>query len=163
MTNRLSRLLLATTAGMLFTLSACGGDKGASTDTAQSAAGTATDANASAGGASSGGAQQLTPDAGGKVIDVQMLTDEQGNNKFDPAKFDAAKGDVIRYHLKTGVHNVHFLPDSNPGKNGLPPASELLQLPGQTHDVKVAFEPGTYYFQCDPHALLGMVGHVTVK
>jgi plastocyanin len=160
MTNRLSRFLLATTAGMLFTLSACGGDKGAATDSAQPAAGTATDANA---GASAGGAQQLTPDAGGKVIDVQMLTDEQGNNKFDPAKFDAAKGDVIRYHLKTGVHNVHFLPDSNPGKTGLPAASELLQLPGQTHDVKVSFEPGTYYFQCDPHARLGMVGHVTVK
>ena len=159
MTNRISRLLLATTAGMLFTLSACGGDK-AATDTAQSAASTATDANA---GAAAGGAQQLTPDAGGKVIDVQMLTDEQGNNKFDPNKFDAAKGDVIRYHLKTGVHNVHFLPDSNPGKTGLPAASELLQLPGQTHDVKVSFEPGTYYFQCDPHALLGMVGHVTVK
>lgn len=160
MTNRISRLLLATTAGMLFTLSACGGDKGAA-DTAQSAASTATDA--SAGAAPSGGAQQLTPDAGGKVIDVQMLTDEQGNNKFDPAKFDAAKGDVIRYHLKTGVHNVHFLPDSNPGKVGLPAASELLQLPGQSHDVKVTWEPGTYYFQCDPHALLGMVGHVTVK
>ncbi len=44
----------------------------------------------------------------------------------------------------------------------MPPASELLQLPGQTVDLPVAFPPGTYYFQCDPHAALGMRGHLIV-
>jgi plastocyanin len=39
----------------------------------------------------------------------------------------------------------------------------LLQLPGQTFDLPVNLEPGTYYFQCDAHAALGMKGHVTVK
>lgn len=68
----------------------------------------------------------------------------------------------MRFTLGQGVHNVHFLADSNPGKQGLPPAGEMLQLPGQTYDVKVAFAPGTYYFQCDPHALLGMTGHLVV-
>lgn len=103
-----------------------------------------------------------TPDPGGKIIDVEMETDAQGNNVFRPATFEAKRGDVIRYTLVSGVHNVNFLPDSNPGKAGLPPAGQFLQLPGQTHDVKVTFEPGRYYFQCDPHALLGMIGHVTV-
>ena len=32
----------------------------------------------------------------------------------------------------------------------------------QTFDVKVTFAPGTYYYQCDPHALLGMKGHLKV-
>ena len=112
--------------------------------------------------APSGGAEQ-TPDAGGQVITVQMVTAEDGANKFEPANFDAKKGDVIRYTLATGVHNVHFVADSNPGKSGLPGPSDMLQLPGQTYDVKVTWEPGSYYYQCDPHALLGMVGRVTVK
>ena len=104
-----------------------------------------------------------TPDAGGQVITVTATTDAQGNNVFQPATVEAKAGDVVRYTLGQGVHNVHFLPDSNPGVQGLPPASEMLQLPGQTYDVKVTFAPGTYYFQCDPHALLGMKGHLKVS
>jgi plastocyanin len=61
------------------------------------------------------------------------------------------------------VHNVNFLPDSNRVKTGLPTASEMLQLPGQTFDVKVTLPPGRYYFQCDPHALLGMIGRLEVE
>ena len=112
-------------------------------------------------GATSAGPQ--TPEPGHQVIVVEALTDDQGNNVFRPALLEAHRGDVLRFTLKSGVHNVHFLPDSNAGRPGLPAASDLLQLPGQTYDVKVTFEPGTYYFQCDPHALLGMKGHVKVE
>ena len=97
------------------------------------------------------------------MIVIEALTDDQGNNVFKPAKLEAHKGDVLRFTLKGGVHNVHFLPDSNPGKSGLPAASDMLQIPGQTFDVKVTFEPGHYYFQCDPHALLGMKGWLEVE
>jgi plastocyanin len=59
---------------------------------------------------------------------------------------------------------VDFLADSNPGKSGLPKASDMLQLPGQTFDVAVkSLAPGHYYFQCDPHAALGMQGHLEVE
>ena len=104
-----------------------------------------------------------TPDPGGKIITIEMLTDDQGNNIFRPAEVEAHRGDVLRYTLVTGVHNVHFVADSNPGKPGLPAASQFLQLPGQTHDIKVTWNPGKYYFQCDPHALLGMKGWLTVE
>ena len=107
--------------------------------------------------------ENLTPDAGGKIIEVHLLTDEQGNNKFDPNEIEAHQGDVIRFTLKTGVHNVDFLPDSNTVKTGLPAASALLQLPGQTADLKVTLPPGKYYFQCDPHAALGMKGRLEVE
>jgi plastocyanin len=114
----------------------------------------------------SGGAQtgtDLIPDGGGKVVVVTASTEPDGTNRFTPSEVSVNRGDVIRYTLKVGVHNVNFLPDSNAGKTGLPAApSDLLQLPGQTYDVKVSFAPGTYYFQCDPHALLGMRGHVIV-
>ena len=107
--------------------------------------------------------ENLTPDAGGKIIVVQMLTDEQGNNRFDPAEVEAHQGDVVRFTLKQGVHNVNFLADSNTVKTGLPGASALLQLPGQTTDLKVTLPAGKYYFHCDPHAALGMKGHLEVE
>jgi plastocyanin len=105
---------------------------------------------------------ELTPDAGGQLILVEMETDAAGVNKFEPADFEAKRGDVIRYTLISGVHNVNFLADSNRGKTGLPAVGPMLQLPMQKHDVKVTWDPGRYYYQCDPHALLGMIGHVTV-
>ena len=48
---------------------------------------------------------------------------------------------------------------TNPG-GGM---SEFLQLPGQTYELLVALAPGKYFFQCDPHALLGMVGRLEVE
>ncbi|MEO5799860.1 MAG: plastocyanin/azurin family copper-binding protein [Gemmatimonadales bacterium] len=99
----------------------------------------------------------------GKVITIEMFSDETGNY-FKPKLVEAHPGDVLRFTLGVGVHNVHFLPDSNPGVPNLPAASDLLQLPGQTFDVPVNFAAGkTYYFQCDPHAALGMMGHVKVE
>lgn len=105
-------------------------------------------------------AASVTPT--GKVITIEMFTDEQGNY-FKPKEIEAHRGDLLRFTLASGVHNVHFLPDSNPGKTGLPPVSEFLQLPGQTYDLTVSMAPGHYYFQCDPHALLGMVGKLEVE
>lgn len=104
----------------------------------------------------------LAPDPGGKVIEIGMLTDGAGN-VFEPAEFEARRGDVLRFVLKTGVHNANFVADSNPRGATLPPATPLLQLPGQSYDVKVEMAPGRYYFHCDPHALLGMIGNVTVE
>ena len=139
-------------------LAACSGKEQSSSDSAQQPAPAPTAASAS-----NGFGENLTPDAGGKVIEVHLLTDDQGNNKFEPKEIEAHQGDVIRFTLKTGVHNVDFLPDSNTIKTGLPAASALLQLPGQTVDLKVALAPGKYYFQCDPHAALGMKGRLEVE
>ena len=127
------------------------GENAATTDTPQAAPA----APAAAGG-------PATPAAGGKVIVVELVTDAKGNY-FSPSEIEAHQGDVIRYTLKIGVHNVHFLADSNSIKTGLPPASDMLQLPGQTYDVPVNFAEGKYYFQCDPHAALGMKGHLEVE
>ena len=105
----------------------------------------------------------LTPAPGGKIVTIEMTTDAQGNNKFIPNEIEAHQGDVLRFTLGVGVHNVSFPADSNPSGATLPPPSALLQLPGQTHDIAVSFPPGKYYFQCDPHALLGMKGRLEVE
>jgi plastocyanin len=98
----------------------------------------------------------------GKVVVVEAYSDEKGNY-FKPADFEVHRGDTIRFTLKSGVHNVHFLPDSNPGKSGLPPASDMLQIPDQTWDLPITLAEGRYFFQCDPHVALGMKGHVKVE
>lgn len=100
--------------------------------------------------------------ATGNVIEIKAITDDAGN-RFEPNEIEAKRGDVLRVVLVSGVHNINFLADSNPGVAGLPGPSEMLQLPGQTHDVPITFGPGEYYFQCDPHAALGMVGKLEVE
>lgn len=145
------RMLLAVFAAGA-AMAACGGKEAASTDTSAAATASASPA------ASSGPVATPT----GKIITVELNSDGNGNY-FKPNEFEAHRGDVIRFTLKSGVHNVHFLPDSNPGKTNLPPASDMLQLPDQTLDIPVNFAEGTYYFQCDPHAALGMKGHVKVE
>ncbi len=150
MTSRARLALLFSLVGII--AAACGGGEKAAPDTTA----TADPAELPAGG-------PQTPDEGGKVIAVEMVTDDKGNNRFIPSDFEAKKGDVIRFTLVQGVHNAHFLPDSNPGLQGLIATTQLLQLPGQSEDIKVTWGPGTYYYQCDPHALLGMIGHLTVK
>lgn len=98
----------------------------------------------------------------GTIIEITMHTDEKGNY-FSPSEIEAHEGDVLRFKLVTGVHNVNFLPDSNPGKTGLPPVSMYLQLPGQTLDIPLTFGEGDFYFHCDPHAMLGMVARLEVE
>jgi plastocyanin len=146
------RLMIPT----IFMLAACAGEKKTETADASPSAPVAAQAAGDLG-------ENLTPDPGGKIIAVQMLTDDQGNNRFDPAEIEAHRGDAIRFTLKTGVHNMHFLPDSNSVQDGLPPASQLLQLPGQAVDLKVTMPEGKYYLQCDPHAALGMKAKLEVE
>ncbi len=138
--SRLSALALA--AGLI---AACGGDAGRG-DTS--------------GAAPAANAPSVTPT--GRIITVEMYTDAIGNY-FKPKEIEAHRGDIVRFVLRSGVHNVNFLPDSNPGKAGLPRPSDFLQLPGQEFDVMVSMAPGKYYFQCDPHALLGMIGELEVE
>jgi len=164
MAASLHRLLVTCTLGGALTLAACRAEKQGGGDTA--AAGAGAPAGQGAAGASAGkpgAAGELTPDTGRKVVTVQMITDDQGN-RFEPAEVEVHRGDVIRYTLQAGVHNVHFVADSNKSAQGLPTEpSDMLQLPGQTVDVKVGWAPGKYFYQCDPHAMLGMVGRVEVE
>jgi plastocyanin len=39
----------------------------------------------------------------------------------------------------------------------------MLATPGQSIDVPVTMGVGEYTFQCDPHAMMGMKGTLTVQ
>lgn len=141
---------------MFALLMACGGDKGESTNEENE-----TGAAAETGASATSGAQPSTAPTG-KTIEIRMITDDKGNY-YQPSTIEAKPGDVLHFVLVSGVHNVNFLADSNQGKAGLPSVSEMQQLPGQTLDIPMNFAPGSYYFQCDPHAALGMVGRLEVE
>lgn len=120
----------------------------------------------------SSSAQAATPAAGeataatvaptGNVVEVKLITDGAGNY-FEPSEVSVSRGDVVRYVLVSGVHNVSFPASSNPGAASLPETSSYLQLPGQTYEITVDLPAGEYAFQCDPHAALGMVGTLIVE
>lgn len=114
--------------------------------------------------ASSAPAGGAAPDAKvtGRIITVQMVTDDKGSY-YSPSTIEASPGDVIRFTLKSGVHNVSFPDSLNSIKDGLPKSSDFLQLPGQEYDLPVSMRPGTYQFHCDPHAALGMKATLVVK
>jgi plastocyanin len=138
------------TVATVFLLAACGGDTAKPSDGAPTPA---TPTPSAAG----------TVKPTGRLITIEMNSDDKGNY-FKPSEIEAKQGDMLHFVLTTGVHNVNFLADSNPGVSGLPAPTAFAQLPGQVTDILVTMEPGkTYYFQCDPHAALGMKGHLKVE
>ena len=57
--------------------------------------------------------------ATGKVIIVEAYSDEKGNY-FKPNEIAAHRGDIVRFTLKAGVHNVHFLQTPIRGRRACP-------------------------------------------
>lgn len=112
--------------------------------------------------AATDGATAAAPAATGATIEIKTVTDEKGS-RFEPAKVEAHRGDILRFTLVSGVHNVSWPADKNPSGATLPPTGDMLQLPGQTYDLPVNLPAGKYHFQCDPHAALGMTGELEVE
>lgn len=142
---------LAAVAGLAVAAAGCGGGDAEASGGAEEAASAVTaEAHTAA-----------TPT--GNVVEVKMVTDDKGNY-FEPAELTVNRGDVVRFVLVSGVHNVSFPSDRNAAASApLPSPSQYLQLPGQTFDLPVDLPPGEYGFVCDPHAALGMVGTLTVQ
>jgi plastocyanin len=96
----------------------------------------------------------------GVVHEVGMVSGR--GELFEPADLTVQRGDVVRFKLISGVHNASFPANRNPSGVALPAPTPYLQAPGQTHDLVIDLPPGEYYYHCDPHAALGMVGTLTV-
>ena len=158
--------------GLLALAAACGG--GDNTETADT---TTTDAPATTGtptvtttpaapAAPAAGAP-VTPDAGGQVHEVKMVTTQGGaSGEFQPKTITVKKGDVIRWTMADGsaVHNVSFtMAQGNPGGATLPADSPMYTQAGQSYELKVDWNPGTYNYVCVPHSMMGMTGSITVQ
>jgi plastocyanin len=158
--------------GLLVLAAACGGgdeaDQAATTDGAAATSGTPTVAmdSATATAAPTGGAT-VTPDAGGQVHEVRMVTTQNGaSGQFEPATLNVKKGDVVRWTMVDGQvpHNVSFsMAQNQPAGFTAPADSPFLTQAGQTHELKIDWAPGTYNYVCMPHMAMGMAGSITVS
>ena len=141
---------------------ACGGS-----DNAAPEGGAATETPAAEAPATPSGDQTAAAPAGqGQVIEIQMKTLNNGaSGEFVPAQVTAKKGDILRFVNDGGAaHNANFAgAPENAGKSGLPGATPYATAAGQSVDVPVTMDAGTYTFQCDPHAAMGMKGQLTVQ
>lgn len=133
---------------------ACGGEQ---TAVADEHAGNAPSATAEASPTPS----DVPAAATGEVIEIRMTMANGG--AFEPSEVTANRGDVLRFVNVDNVHNVSFPAAKNGGASGLPAASPYLTTPGQSYELTVELDEGTYTFQCDPHAAMGMVGTLTVR
>ncbi|HEX2093232.1 MAG TPA: plastocyanin/azurin family copper-binding protein [Longimicrobiaceae bacterium] len=144
--------------GLLAFAAACGGSDQAAKENADVAANEGATAETTTEQAPS------APATAGNVITVQMKTTNGGaSGVFEPAQITARKGDVIRFVNDGGAaHNANFNTPANAGKSNLPAPTPYATGAGQTVDVQVTMDAGTYEFQCDPHAAMGMKGTLTV-
>lgn len=160
---------------LLALTAACGGgdDQAASTtENAPAASGTPTvempaETTPAATPAPAGGTASVTPDAGGQVHEVRMVSTNGGaSGVFEPAQLTVKKGDVIRWVMADGtvMHNVSFTSaQGNPAGAQLPADSPYLTQQGQTYEAKIDAGAGTYNYVCVPHQAMGMVGSITVQ
>ena len=156
--------------GAAIVLGACGGDKGATTDSAATPDTTAAaaPAPAAAPAAAAGTAAPIT----GTTHEVKMIGDAQGY-RFEPANLTIKAGDGVKWVMVSGgPHNVHFDQPLEAGKAQLaanmPNQQGELNSPmfmnaDESYTVSFAnVAPGDYGYVCTPHAALGMKGKITV-
>ena len=158
--------------GLLVLAAACGGgdntEQAATTEGAAPASGTPTvQMDSPAATATPAGGATVTPDAGGQVHEVKMVTTQNGaSGEFQPATINVKKGDVIRWTMADGQvpHNVSFsMAQNQPAGFTAPADSPFLTQQGQTFELKIDWNPGTYNYVCMPHMATGMAGSVTVS
>jgi plastocyanin len=157
-------------------LSACGGDKGNTSDTGSTAAGAATDTTASATTPASGTtATAAMAPITGKTVEVKMLGDEKGY-RFEPADITVKAGDGIKFVMVSGgPHNAAFDPANVPadvkGQLSANMPNQMAELAGpllvnanEAYTISFAnVKPGKYEYHCTPHIAMGMKGTITVQ
>lgn len=80
------------------------------------------------------------------------------NDLFNPANLTIQAGDTVRWTNSSGSHNVNGTTATFPSN----PASFGNSVGTNWVFTHVFTTPGTYDYQCDPHAFMGMTGKITV-
>jgi plastocyanin len=98
-----------------------------------------------------------------RIIEVAMDMNGEGTG-FSPSTITARRGDLLRFVNRDGMdHNVSFPKRRNPEGANLPPVGPMLETEGEIYELVVELDPGSYYFQCDPHVSMGMAGRLIVE
>ena len=84
---------------------------------------------------------------------------------FEPESVTAQYGDTLRFIEDAAMmHNVRFTSHPSGSKLGAATTGPYLTTKGEKYDLLIdgRFTAGHYEFVCDPHAMLGMHGELTV-
>ena len=147
MTGRTAIALVLAAMALTFGALACGGDDSSSADgTTTEGTTTAEGTTTSEGGGSATGTLKGETGPG--------FTIEVSQNGSDAETVKAGTY-TLEVEDKSGMHNFHLI---GPGVD-----EKVTDVPfvGEK-SVTVTLEPGTYTYQCDPHAATGMKGTFTV-
>jgi manganese oxidase len=114
--------------------------------------------------AACGSAGEASP--AGRTI-VVAIKDDGMNMRYEPARIEARRGDVIRFVQEgTMPHNVQFVRNNSPDGVELGDAwnGPYLNGNGEVYEVQVdeRFLDGSYEFVCTPHIAMGMKGELVV-
>lgn len=98
--------------------------------------------------------------SGGSTVTVHNISVGGASNSFTPSSITIPQGDSIVWTNAGGNHNVNGTTATYPANpvgftSGTPSSSAWVY--GFKFDV-----PGSYTYQCDPHAGGGMIGTITV-
>ena len=88
---------------------------------------------------------------------VQMLNSGDGGNMiFEPAVIKVSKGDTIHFKAVDMSHNSASI-------DAFMPAGASAWAGAMNQDISVTLDvEGVYVYQCDPHAMMAMIGVVQV-
>lgn len=125
----------------LFAATACGGDD------SSSSGGTTTEGTTTSGGGGSASGTLKGETGPGFTIEVSMDGED--------AESVLAGTYTLDVEDKSDMHNFHLIGP------GVDVEVTDVQFVGEK-SVEVTLEPGTYTYQCDPHAAQGMKGTFTV-
>ncbi len=107
-----------------------------------------------------------TDDLQPRVVVIHMVDKGSAQWRFEPAKVQVRRGDVLRFvQDDIAPHNVQF--KDTPDGAQLEPTTIMgpfLIQKGSTYEIQMddRFPPGVYKFACTPHEPLGMVGEFEV-
>ena len=88
---------------------------------------------------------------------VKMLNSGDGGNMiFEPAVIKVSKGDTIHFKAVDMAHNSATI-------KGMIPEGAASWASALSQDVSITLDAeGVYVYQCDPHAMMAMVGVIQV-
>lgn len=150
MTPRTSSALALAALVLAFAAIGCGGDDSASSDETTTEVTTTTEETTTEGTTTDGGSPSATlKGEAGPGFEIEVSQGGEDAESIQGGTY------TLEVEDKSDMHNFHLL---GPGVDE--EVTDVAFVGEKT--VTVTLEPGTYTYQCDPHAAQGMKGTFTV-
>ncbi len=99
---------------------------------------------------------------------VVSLKDDGNQMRFDPARIEVRRGDIVRFVQEGAVpHNVQFVRNSAPAEAEIGEywVGPYMTRVGESYEVVIdeRFADGEYEWACTPHVAMGMTGMLVVE